>query len=121
MEILVFGLADEDRILAGLRKRFPSVGFKKYDISEELENENMHPVAIDTVKGLTCVTLLEDVASVRPGLALEGSGALMTLRILKQIGSLKSAKVIGVPPGYPPNQVIEEVSSIIQGLLGRGA
>jgi hypothetical protein len=116
MEILVFGLEEENRILARLRKRFPSVGFKKYDISEELENENRRPLAIDTVKGISRVTLIEDIASFSPGRALEGSGALMTLRILISIGSLDSARVIGVPAGYPAEKAFEEISAIIETL-----
>ena len=114
MNILVFGLEREDAILAKLRKRFPSLGFKKYDVSMELDDEGKRLLAIDTVKGIEHVTLLDDMAIVSPGQAMEGSGAIMTLRILLKIGSLKSAKVIGVPENYPESSTVEEISVLIE-------
>ena len=117
MNILVFGLADENAILTRLRKRFPSLGFKKYDVSMELEEEGQRLIAIDTVKGIDHVTLLDDMAIVSPANAMEGSGAIMTLRILLKLGSLKSAKVIAVPEDYPGSSTVEEISVLIERML----
>ena len=113
MEILVFGLSNEDSILSQLRKWYPEVGFRKYDVSGELGDEGRSLIAIDTVKGLSQVTLLDDIGAVSPGRALEGSGALMTLRILLRIGTIDSAKVIGVPPDYPVDRSVAEMAAII--------
>ncbi|MFH0885357.1 MAG: hypothetical protein V1861_06630, partial [Candidatus Micrarchaeota archaeon] len=85
----------------------------KYDVSDELGEDSRKIIAIDTIKGLSQVTLLEDISSVSPGRALEGSGALITLRILLRIGSIDSAKVIGVPPDYPVDKSIIEMAAII--------
>jgi hypothetical protein len=120
MEILVFGLANENSLLAKLRKRFPSVGFKKYDLSQELENEDRKLVVIDTVRGISSVTLLDDLQCVSPAKALEGSGTLMTLRILLRIGSIESVKVIAVPEGYSEAAAFEEMSAILEELLSGG-
>lgn len=119
MEILVFGLSNEDAILSQLRKWFPEIGFRKYDVSDELGEEERKIIAIDTVKGLEQVTLLDDISSVSPGRALEGSGSLMTLRILLRIGSIDSARVIGVPPDYPEDKSVSEIAVII-GELSKG-
>lgn len=114
MNILVFGLDKENTILTKLRKRFPSLGFKKYEISMELEEEGQRLIAIDTVKGIDHVTLLDDMSIVSPVKAMEGSGAIMTLRILLKLGSLKSAKVIAVPENYPESATVEEVSVLLE-------
>lgn len=113
MEILVFGLSNEDAILSQLRKWFPEIGFRKHDVSDELGEDVRRIVAIDTVKGLDQVTLLDDLGAIAPGKALEGSGSLMTLRILIRIGSIDSARVIGVPPDYPVDKSVSEISVII--------
>lgn len=118
MEILVFGLANEDSLLQRLRKRFPSVGFKKCDLTQELENEGRNLIVIDTLKGIERVCLLDDIGSVSPARALDGSGTVMTLRILMRIGSIDSAKIIGVPEKYPEGQAYEEMGAIIEGLPG---
>lgn len=117
MNILVFGLEREDAVLAKLRARFPALGFKKYEISMELEEEGKRIVAIDTIKGLERVMLLDDMSIVSPSKALGGSGAIMTLRILLKIGSLESAKVIAVPEGYPQAAAVEEISNLLSQLV----
>ena len=117
MNILILELAEEDLILRTLRKRFPTVGFKKYDVSMEIEDEGRRLIVIDTVKGITNVTLLEDLHFISPGKALDGSGAIMTLRILKSIGSIDSTKIIAVPVGYPVEDTIREICPIIERLL----
>jgi hypothetical protein len=121
MEILVFGLANEDSILQRLRKRFPSVGFKKCDLTQELENEGRRLIVIDTLKGLDHVSLLDDIGNVSPARALDGSGTIMTLRILMRIGSIESVKVIGVPEVYPEDRAYEEILAIIENLSGAGS
>lgn len=117
MQILVFGLADEDSLLQKLRRRFPSVGFRKCDLSGELEGEGPNIVALDTLKGLDRVCLLDDLGTISPSRALDGSGSVMTLRILIRIGSIESAKIIGVPENYPADAAYEGISSIIEALI----
>jgi hypothetical protein len=120
MEILVFGLSAEDSILSQLRNWYPEVGFRKFDVSDELGDADRRIIAIDTVQGLSQVTLLDDISSVSPGRALEGSGALITLRILLRIGSIDSARVIGIPPGYPVDKSVTEIAAIIGELSKEG-
>ncbi|MEW6748369.1 MAG: hypothetical protein AB1295_01535 [Candidatus Micrarchaeota archaeon] len=117
MNILVFGLESEDAILSRLRRNFPNLGFKKYQISMELEDEGKRIVAIDTVKGIDHVMLLDDMSIVSPAKAMSGSGAIMTLRILLKIGSLESAKVIAVPEKYPQAAAVQEISNLLSQIL----
>ena len=116
MDVLVFNLRDENLVLSRLRKAFPGIGFKKYDIQMELEDEGRRLIVIDTVKGIDRVMMLEDLHLLSPGRALEGSGAMITLRIMKSIGSIDSAKVIAVPENYPTADAIEEIIPIIREL-----
>jgi hypothetical protein len=120
MMVLVFSLDDEDAILPELRKRFPSVGFRKSSVKDDLEEEGRDLVAIVSIEGVDAVALVEDLSSVSPSRALGGSQALMTFRILKSIGSIDSAKVIAVPAGYPADKAVEEIASILESLVGRG-
>ena len=112
MEILVFGQF-RDSLLSSLRKHFPSIIFRKCDLSMELENEGRRLIVMDSVKGVDKVTLVDDLHSISPGKAIEGSGTIMTLRILLRIGSLESAKVIAVPADYPEAIAFSEISAII--------
>lgn len=113
MRVLVFGLADEDVILAELRHRFPSVGFRKSSSSEELEDEGRRLVVIDTVKGIDQVTLIEDLEDVTPGRIAGGSGLLLSLRILLKLKSVDSVKVIAVPDEYESDDAVEEIARLL--------
>ena len=116
MKIIVFGLENGDAILPRLRKRFPSVGFQKYDKSMELEEEGPDLLALDSVNGMEEVTLIDDLGSLSPGKALAASDALMTLRIMIKIGSLKSVRLIAVPNGTGPDDAFEGICLIVQSL-----
>ncbi|HSB46439.1 MAG TPA: hypothetical protein VLD37_00375 [Candidatus Bilamarchaeum sp.] len=116
MKVLVFGLENEDEILARLRKEFPSVGFKKCRIRDNLEEEGRDVIALDSVAGIDKVILMDELGSVSPKV-LEGSETLVTLRILLSIGSLDSAKVIAVPISEPPESAFRQIRSILPDLM----
>ncbi|MDD5172133.1 MAG: hypothetical protein PHF60_03805 [Candidatus ainarchaeum sp.] len=117
MRVLVFGLANEDSVLPELRRRFPSIGFKKPTASEELEEEGRHIVVMDTVKGIDRVTLIDDLEVVNPGRIAGGSGMLLSLRILLKLKSIDSVKVIAVPHGYEGEDVVEEITRLLGEML----
>ncbi|MEW6723198.1 MAG: hypothetical protein AB1324_08080 [Candidatus Micrarchaeota archaeon] len=118
MMVLVFGLEGEDAILQRLRKMFPDVGFKKHASSDDLEEEGRDLVVLDTVEGAESVVLIEDLNSISPGKALKGSETLMTLRIMKSIGSFDSVKVIAVPPGFGVEEAVEGIGKILGEIKG---
>jgi len=117
MRVLVFGLADENAVLAELRHRFPSVGFRKYSVSEELESEGRRLIVLDTVKGVDRVTLIEDLDTVSPGRIAGGSGLLLSLRILMKLKSVDSVKVIAVPHEYETGDAVEEITHLLGELM----
>jgi hypothetical protein len=118
MKIIVFGLEREDQLLPMLRRRFPSIGFQKYDRSIDLEEEGPELVVIDTVAGLEGATLIEDLDSISPSRALSGSEMVMTLRIMVKIGSIKRVRVLAVPPGLPEREAFDGLSALIERLPG---
>jgi hypothetical protein len=121
MKIIVFGLENEDAILSRLRKRFPSVGFLKYDKSIELEEEGPELIALDSVKGIEGVSLIDDLDSISPGKAVAGSDSMITLRILLKIGSLKSVKIIAVQMGVGEQEAFDGICLQIQSLSAQPA
>ncbi|MFN7990692.1 MAG: hypothetical protein U0R44_00890 [Candidatus Micrarchaeia archaeon] len=116
MKILVFGLENENRLLPRLRKRFPHIGFVKHEPSSELGEDGPEIIAIDTVKGIAEVSLIDDLDSLSPGRSLEGSGMLLTLRILLKIGSIKSVRIIAVPPSIGEGEAFEAICAVIETL-----
>ena len=115
MKILVLGLENEDRILSILRKDFPGVGFKKCRISDDLEAEGRDITALDSVKGIISVILIDELGSLSPKV-IEGSETLLTFRILKSIGSIDSARVIAVPEGADPQEAVSGIKRIMKDL-----
>lgn len=117
MKIIVFSIDDEDSLLHRLRKRFPSIGFQKYGKSMELEEEGPDLLVLDSVKGVDGVVLIDDLDSVSPGKALAASEMMMTLRIMVKIGSLKSVRMIAVPPGIGTDEAFDGICRAIESLL----
>jgi hypothetical protein len=113
MRILVFRLDEEDTILRSLRRNFPSIGFRKCRANEDIEDEGRHLVALDTIPSVRKVMLLESLDS---GYLHDASHAISMLRILKNLSSIDSVKVIAVPEGYDAQRIVSEVSSILREL-----
>jgi hypothetical protein len=118
MKVLVFGLENEDAILRSLRKAFPSVGFKKCRIRDNLEEEGRDLVALDSVAGIDKVLLMNELNAVSPKI-MDNSETLITLRILVSIGSLDSAKVIAVPLNEDPESAARQIGLILRDLLSK--
>jgi hypothetical protein len=116
MDVIVFGLANESSLLLKLRNRFPSIEFKKA-VSDNFEKEGRNLVVLDTIRDIPIATLFEDLQEISPSKSLEGSGALITLRILHRIGSIDSVRLIAVPDTYSESRAFDEVSEIIKELL----
>jgi hypothetical protein len=115
MHILVFRLENEDVILASLRKAHPDIGFRKCRASD-IEEEGRNLVLIDTVPGLKNVMLIDNLHSRWLDEAAETSKMISTLRVLKALGSIDSAMVIGVPVDYEAQRAARGISSAIKSL-----
>lgn len=118
MKVLVFGLENEEAVLAELRRRFPGVGLKKCRKSADFTREGRDLVALDTVRGIGKVMLVNNIKSSRFDNALESHDLVVTLRVLLEIGALDSAKIIAVPAGHGAGAVVDGAGTILS-LLAR--
>ncbi len=125
MRVLVFGnpIAKIDsaavRIAKKLEGKIPNVEFVRFDMSEDLENEGKEPVILDAVVGLEkprIIELSELELSARP-LSLHGFDLLWTLLLLKKLGKIRGAKIIGVPAKRSAKQSLPEVRRLLRSIL----
>ncbi len=121
MRVLVFGnpIAKVDSAAVKISEKLscvmPQMEFVRFDTSEDLEKEGGCPVILDAVVGLTkprMVSLDELELSERP-LSLHGFDLLWTLLLLKKIGKIRKATIIGVPARQPYTKNVEAVKKLL--------
>ena len=121
MKVLVFGnpLARVDsaavKIAARLGGSLPGVEFVRFDTAEDLEKEGKNLVILDAVVGLEkprLVGLSELEKSANP-LSLHGFDLIWNLLLLKKLGRLRSATIIGVPAKQPYTKNIAAVKKLL--------
>lgn len=127
MRVLVFGnpLAKVDSVavkiadkLAGDAK-FAGIDFVRFDTSEDLEREGKEIVIMDAVVGLENVRMIglsELELSERP-LSLHGFDLLWTLLLLKKLGKLEKATIIGVPAKRAVRESLPQAERLLLKLL----
>lgn len=124
MKVLVFGnpLARVDsaavKIAARLGRSLPGIEFVRFDTAEDLEKEGENLVIMDAVVGLEKprrVSLSELELSANP-LSLHGFDLIWNLLLLKKLGRLKSAIIIGVPARQPYTKNLEKIRKILLSL-----
>ncbi|VVC00048.1 Uncharacterised protein [uncultured archaeon] len=125
LRILVFGnpLARIDsaavKIAKKLEGKLPGAEFVRFDTSEDLEAECPELLILDAVVGLEkprLVTLEELELSARP-LSLHGFDLTWSLLLLKKLGKLKKATIIGVPAKKSMRESLPEVEKILRKLV----
>jgi Ni,Fe-hydrogenase maturation factor len=122
LRILVFGnpLAKIDsaavKIAERLEGSMPHVEFVRFDTSEDLENEGPCPVILDAVVSLQKprLVLLSELEKSANPLSLHGFDLIWSLLLLKKIGKIKSAKIIGVPARQPYAKSLPPVKRLIE-------
>lgn len=124
MKVLVFGnpLAKEDsaavKIAARLQGSLPGVEFVRFDTSEDLEKEGGTLILLDVVAGIEkprLVSLSELERSSNP-LSLHGFDLTWNLLLLKKLGRLREAFIIGVPPKAQVRESLPAVERLIKKL-----
>ncbi len=128
MKVLVFGnpLAKIDsaaiRMADQLSGKLPGITFVRFDTAEDLENEGSELVILDAVVGLSSPRLIElSELELQPRpLSLHGFDLLWTLLLLKKLGKIKKATIIGVPAKKPVKESLEKVEKLLSGLLKNG-
>ena len=122
MKVLVFGnpLASIDsaavKIAAKLGKSLPGTEFVRFDTAEDLEKECPNLLILDVVVGLSkprLVTLSELELAAKP-LSLHGFDLTWNLLLLKKLGKLKEAVIIGVPPKAPLRESLPATEKLIK-------
>jgi Ni,Fe-hydrogenase maturation factor len=122
MKVLVFGnpLAAMDsaavKIAARLDKSMPGIEFVRFDTAEDLEAECPRLLILDVVVGLSkprLVTLHELELAAKP-LSLHGFDLTWNLLLLKKLGRLKEATIIGVPSKMPMGQSLPAIERLIK-------
>lgn len=123
MKIFVFGNPDLPtdslplKILPRLQANYPQHEFMTIDPNEEWEvPEDL--VAIDTVLGLSRVTVFDDLDTFAPAprLSPHDYDALTNLRYLKKLGKLKTVRIIGVPPDMLQDTAATEIIAALNQL-----
>ena len=122
MKVLVFGnpMARIDsaavKIADKLSGKMAGIEFVRFDTSEDLENEGSELVILDSVVGLSSprlVTLDELELSARP-LSLHGFDLTWSLLLLKKLGKVKKATIIGVPAKKSAKESLPEVEKLLK-------
>lgn len=124
MRMLVFGnpLAEKDsaavRIADRLDGKVAGIEFVKFDAAEDLEKEGEELVIMDVVAGLKEPRLieLEELELSSKPISLHGFDLLWTLLLLKKIGKIKKATIIGVPAKKGVRESLPEVERLLLSL-----
>jgi Ni,Fe-hydrogenase maturation factor len=129
MKVLVFGnpLSKMDssavKIAKKLEGKLPGVEFKRFDAAEDLEKEGEELFILDAVVGLVkprLVTLEEIELSSNP-VSLHGFDLAWSLLLLKRLGKIRRAVIIGVPAKKSAKESLPEVERLLRGIAeGKG-
>lgn len=126
MKILVFGnpLVEQDaialQILPELRKKFPAAEFLEFDAAEDLELQDSNPIILDAVDGISQCELITDLERFVPAsrnLSMHDFDLGKTLLLLKKIGTIHGATIIGIPIMYDKQKALVETSRLIEKIL----
>lgn len=120
MEIWIFGNPDQpsDSIPVSLMKELQQIHpHHKFIHADPLDEREppQHLMIIDTVQGISDITKFEtlDRFQQSPRTTLHDFDAYANLRLLQKVGKLKTCSVIGVPSGFPKEEVVKKISAIL--------
>ncbi len=123
MKVLVFGnpLVEIDsaalKIANELDGKLDGIEFKRFDTAEDLEKEGKELVILDSVVGLEKPRLVTiDELEVQKAYSLHDFDLGWNLLLLKKIGKLEKAVIIGVPAKKPVKESLGEVSKLLLSL-----
>lgn len=124
-KVLVFGnpMVKQDsmplRLLDRLRERFPELEFKEFDPSENLEKEGRDLNIIDAVEDISKVTLITNIDKIKTSkiYSMHDFDLGYSLKLLKKLNYLDSAKIFGVPMKISEKKALEQLSELIDANL----
>jgi len=106
MHVFIFGnpdLATDSlpvQLLPALQTAFPDISFETLDPNEDWDLPH-HPLIIDTVVGISEVTVFHDLSvfTRAPRVTCHDFDAYANLLLLKKLGKIGEATIIGIPMG----------------------
>jgi len=125
LRVLVFGnpLAKVDsaavKIADKLSGKLAGIEFVRFDAAEDLEKEGEELIILDAVVGLSSprlITLEELELSSNP-VSLHGFDLLWSLILLKKLGKVKKAVIVGVPAKQSAAKNVDAVKKLLLALL----
>lgn len=122
MKILVFGnpLLKNDSIplqlIPKLQKEFPEIAFQDFDPTENLEKEGKNLIILDTIQGLKKIKLIESIDQISKTkiYSMHDFDLGYNLKLLKKIGKIDSAKIIGIPMKISKEKALTQIKSILR-------
>ena len=123
MQMLVFGnqLVKKDslplKLIPSLKKLFPLIEFIELDGIENLEKYGRRLYILDTVEGIKkpCIIHIADIQKQKV-LSMHDCDLGFNLLLLKKIGKIDDAVIVGIPMRISKKAACEKVSRIIAGL-----
>lgn len=124
--IYVFGNDDVQqdslpgKLIPHLKQQFPDINFIHADPTENWHQGEKNIVIIDTVEGIKDVTLFDSLDSFQQQTnqtSLHDYDVYTDIALMKKIGKITLAKIIGVPIGKQSNKVLNDVSPLIKRVL----
>jgi len=121
MQIFVFGNPDlamdalPMRLLPALRVAFPTVSFETLDPNEEWLVPK-HMLIIDTVVGIEEITVFDglDHFSTAPRITCHDFDAYANLLLLKKLGNISGATIIGIPPQTDEQTALDTLKKLLK-------
>lgn len=118
--VYVFGnpLVREDslplRLIERLKKEFPSLQFREFDVVEDLEIEKELNI-IDTVKGIKKVELIEDIDKIITDkiYSMHDFDLGYNLKLLKKMKMIEKVRIFGVPADMSEKEALKELCDAI--------
>ena len=111
------------RILPRLKKQFPEIEFKHIDplegFMENLINQNEKIVIIDAVKGISEVTLFDDLSrftAAHRRMTMHDFDLYDDLVLLQKLKKLPKIAIIGIPWGVSEKDIWNNLAKIIQSI-----
>ncbi|MFA5888375.1 MAG: hypothetical protein WC852_06725 [Candidatus Nanoarchaeia archaeon] len=123
MQILVFGnqLVKKDslpiKLIPPLKKLFPLIEFIELDGIENLEKYGRRLYILDTVEGIKepCIIHISDIRKQKV-LSMHDCDLGFNLLLLKKIGKIDDAVIVGIPMKITRKAALEKVKSLIESI-----
>jgi len=124
MQVFVFGNPDIEvdslpiRLLPSLRETFHDTEFMTLDPNEDWDvPEDM--IVIDTVVNTEKVAVFEDLKAfmAAPRLTCHDFDAYANLMLMMKLGKIRTVRIVGIPPGKQPDEVLPELNKALNTLL----